>query len=298
MPPLSSSAPRNHGECMGRIKGSTTAAESGNLRTRLTGCFIRRAQARSEPIKCLIFASIFPPINGGSAVVYESLCQFGPKGSVHVLAPWRHYLTGEEITGWREYDAAAEFPIDRIEFLRPPLVNCRTLIHSLWLQIAVDLPIKLRVLWTAVKLVCRERIDVVCVCELNSGTWLGITLRRLLGIPFINYIHGEEITTESSYRVYGRRRREYLQRSDAVVAVSDFTRRQLIEQFGVAPERIELILNGVDAERFSPGQKDPALIERYGLADKLTILTVGRLVERKGIDMTLRALPEILREGP
>jgi len=249
-------------------------------------------------MKCLMFASIFPPINGGSAVVYEGLCQFSPKDSVHVLAPWRHYVTGEEIEGWREYDAKAGFPITRIELLRAPVVSSRSLPQSLWLHLAVDLPLKLRVLWTAVKLVRKERIDCVCICELNSGTWLGLALRRLLGIPFIIYIHGEEITTESSYRIFGRRRRHYLHWADALVAVSQFTRRQLTDLYGIAREKITLIINGVDVSYFRPGPTDPALVERYGLAGKRIILTVGRLVERKGIDMTLRALPSILERVP
>lgn len=249
-------------------------------------------------MKCLLVANIFPPINGGSAVVYESLCQFCPAGSMHVLAPWRHYLTGEVVEGWQAYDAAASFSIERIELLRPPISNPGTLLHSAWLQLAVDLPLKVRVLWKAISLIRREKIDVICVCELSSGSWLGLLLKRVLGIPYINYIHGEEVTTESPYRLFGRRRRQYLGHADAVVAVSEFTRRELIERMKVPPERIELIVNGVDSDRFVPGPKPSALIERYELAGKQVLLTVGRLVERKGIDTTIRALPKILARCP
>lgn len=249
-------------------------------------------------MKCLLVANIFPPINGGSAVVYESLCQFTPRGTMHVLAPWRHYLSGEEVAGWREYDARADFPIERIELLRPPAASPGSLLHSAWLQLSVDLPLKLKVLRKAIGLIRREGIDVVCVCELSSGSWLGVVLKRMLGIPYINYIHGEEITTDVPYRLFGRRRRQYLHKADAVVAVSEFTRRALIDKMGVAPQRIELIVNGVDAERFQPGPKPATLVERYGLAGKRVLLTVGRLVERKGIDTTIRALPEILARCP
>ncbi|MBK1631004.1 hypothetical protein CKO31_09675 [Thiohalocapsa halophila] len=249
-------------------------------------------------MKCLLVANIFPPINGGSAVVYESLCQFAPRGTMHVLAPWRHYLSGEEVAGWREYDARVDFPIERIELLRPPAASPGSLLHSAWLQLSVDLPLKLKVLRKAIGMIRREGIDVVCVCELSSGSWLGLLLRRMLGIPYINYIHGEEITTDVPYRLFGRRRRQYLHKADAVVAVSEFTRRALIDKMGVAPERIELIVNGVDAERFQPGPKPVTLLERYGLAGKRVLLTVGRLVERKGIDTTIRALPEILARCP
>jgi phosphatidylinositol alpha-1,6-mannosyltransferase len=249
-------------------------------------------------MKCLLVANIFPPINGGSAVVYESLCQFAPLGSMYVLAPWRHYLNGEEVAGWREYDAEAGFPIERIELLRPPAASPGSLLHSAWLQLAVDLPLKAKVLGKAIAMIRREKIDVICVCELSSGSWLGLLLKRLLGIPYINYIHGEEITTEVPYRLFGRRRRHYLRHAEAVVAVSEFTRRALIEKMGVAAERIELIVNGVDAGRFCPGPKPQALIARYGLAGKRVLLTVGRLVERKGIDATIRALPRILERCP
>lgn len=249
-------------------------------------------------MKCLLVANIFPPINGGSAVVYESLCQFAPAGTMYVLAPWRHYLSGEEVTGWRDYDAQAGFPIERIELLRPPAVSPKSLLHSAWLQLWVDLPLKLKVLRKTVGMIRREGIDVICVCELSSGSWLGLLLKRMLGIPYINYIHGEEITTEVPYRLFGRRRRQYLHNADAVVAVSEFTRRTLIDKMGVAPERIELIVNGVDAERFQPGPKSQDLLERYGLAGKRVLLTVGRLVERKGIDTTIRALPQILAQCP
>lgn len=249
-------------------------------------------------MKCLLVATIFPPINGGSAVVYEGICQFSPKGSMQVLAPWRHYVDGNEVPGWREYDAAAGFPIERIELLRPPMVQSRSIWHSLWMQLAVDLPLKARVLRRVMRQVRREGIDVICVCELSSGSWLGLLLKRLLGIPYINYIHGEEITTASPYRLFGRRRAHYLRQAAAVVAVSEFTRGELVNRMGVPPSRIELIVNGVDAGRFQPGPKPPALLERYGLAGKRVLLTVGRLVARKGIDTMLRALPAVLSAIP
>ncbi len=249
-------------------------------------------------MKCLLVANIFPPINGGSAVVYESICQFSPAGSMHVLAPWRHYLTGEEIAGWRDYDRNAGFPIERMELLRPLALESSSLLRSVWLQLAVDLPLKARVLWRTIRLVRREGIDVICVCELNAGSWLGLVLKRLLGIPYINYIHGEEVTATSGYRFYGRRRRQYLKRADAVVAVSEFTRGALRDLMGVPPERIALIVNGVDAERFRPGPKPATLLERYRLQGRRVLLTVGRLVERKGIDTMLRALPRIIADCP
>lgn len=74
-------------------------------------------KARLSSMPCLLVASIFTPINGGSAVVYETLCRFAPPGSMVVLSPWRHYVDGLEIPGWREHDRRAPYPIYRLELL-------------------------------------------------------------------------------------------------------------------------------------------------------------------------------------
>ncbi|MDW8308248.1 MAG: glycosyltransferase, partial [Verrucomicrobiales bacterium] len=59
--------------------------------------------------------------------------------------------------------------------------------------------------------------------------------------------------------------------------------------------------NCVDLSRFSPGPKNGALLERYGLRERTVLLTVGRLSasERsKGVDEVLDVLPELAREIP
>ncbi len=249
-------------------------------------------------MKCLLVASIFPPVNGGSAVVYENLCRFSADGNIHVLAPRCHYLDGKPIKDWQAFDAKANYPIHRVKYLRPPVSTVRSFVHSLFLVLFQDLPIKLRVLIRVMRLHWRHRYSILCIGELNSGTWLGLFCRRVFGIPFINYIHGEEITTTTRYRSFGRWRRYYLQQADGIVAVSQFTKQALIAQMGIPEAKITLIENGVDAERFQPGPRPPTLLARYRLEDKKVLLTVGRIVERKGIDMTLKALPAIIQACP
>jgi phosphatidylinositol alpha-1,6-mannosyltransferase len=158
--------------------------------------------------------------------------------------------------------------------------------------------LKFRVLIKTVQIIRREQINVICIGELSSLSWLGLVCQRWLGIKMINYIHGEEVTIDLGYRYFGQRRREYLRRADAVVAVSRFTRQALIEQMQVDPAKIELIHNGVDLDRFQPAPRNETLLDRYHLHDRRILLTVGRLVPRKGIDMMLRALPEILQQCP
>jgi glycosyltransferase involved in cell wall biosynthesis len=89
-----------------------------------------------------------------------------------------------------------------------------------------------------------------------------------------------------------------LRQADAVVCVSAAERARLMSRFGLRPEDVTVIPNGVDlasAGRARPEQRDPALL-----------LVVGRLQAYKGVDRaiaTLAALPVTYRlvivgEGP
>jgi phosphatidylinositol alpha-1,6-mannosyltransferase len=255
-------------------------------------------KAAQTDVRCLMVASTFTPIHGGSAVVYENLCRGMPAGSIRVLTASTSYQNGEEIPGWREHDAGQAFPIDRIPLLRPqnmpPPANK---LVSLWRLAALDLPLYARVLFKSAQLVRRHRINVICVGELITGSWLGIALRRLFGVKLITYVHGEEITTATS-GYFGTRRKQLLQSADKVVAVSSFTCDAMAQQMDLAPSAMVLIQNGVDLTRFTPGPRDPALIARHNLTGKQVILTVGRLVARKGIDMTVRAMKQVVARRP
>lgn len=250
-------------------------------------------------MRCLLVASIFSPINGGSAVVYETLCRFAPAGSMVVLAPWRHYVDGQEIQGWREFDAAAPYPVYRTELLRPLIEPPpKSVFHSLWRLVSIDLPLKVKVFLLVRQIVKKHKIDVICIGELTSGSWVGVACQHLLGCKMISYIHGEEVTTETGYRFFGKQRRRNLHRADGVVAVSHFTERALTRIMDVPLEKVTLIHNGVNTERFFPSAPNQAIIGRYQLHGKVVILTVGRIVPRKGVDVLIRALPSIRESVP
>jgi glycosyltransferase involved in cell wall biosynthesis len=61
---------------------------------------------------------------------------------------------------------------------------------------------------------------------------------------------------------------------------------------------IEPISNGVDTERFRPGESDAALARRLGLDDRPVVLYTGRLDAEKQMDVWLRAGAEVVRSGP
>ncbi|GAB2860578.1 hypothetical protein GCM10027277_31500 [Pseudoduganella ginsengisoli] len=251
----------------------------------------------SNDVRCLLIASTFPPIHGGSAVVYENLCRQMPEGSIRVLTAHTNYLTNKEIPGWREHDAKATYPIDRVPLLRPLMQPPpRNLAVSVYRLLVKDLPLYASNLITAAWLAKRHRINVVCVGELVTGSWLGIALKKLFGCKLVIYVHGEEITQATGGRLHGNSRKKYLDAADKVVAVSSFTCDALTHKMQLQPESIALIQNGVDTGRFTPGPVPADLVEKHRLHGKKVVLTVGRLVPRKGVDMALQAMMRIVRQ--
>jgi glycosyltransferase involved in cell wall biosynthesis len=90
------------------------------------------------------------------------------------------------------------------------------------------------------------------------------------------------------HRLYGRAGlRHVLRAADAVVAVSQFTKREIVELAGVVPERIRVVPNGVDAV-FSPlaggSQASTDTVSRGSYA-----LAVGTLEPRKNLVRAVEA---------
>ncbi len=55
---------------------------------------------------------------------------------------------------------------------------------------------------------------------------------------------------------------------------------------------------GVDLTRFTPGIKSVELQKKWGIVDAPVIVSIGRLVARKGSDQLIKAMPEVLQQFP
>ncbi len=253
----------------------------------------------SQSPTCLLVASIFAPIHGGSANVYASLCRLSPSGSMVVLAARRYYDRDEEIAGWEAHDRECGYPVHRLDLLRPEILPApANKLVSAWRFLTIDLPLRAKVLRTTLQLIRRYNVRVVCLGELISSAWLGELCRRLTGCRLIYYIHGEEVTTRFESGSFGSKRLYNLSRADGIIAVSRFTQRTLIEEMGLPAERVHLIENAVDTFRFSPGPDDIDFRQRWGVIGKRLVVGVGRLVPRKGFDHTLRGWRGVVAQHP
>lgn len=79
--------------------------------------------------------------------------------------------------------------------------------------------------------------------------------------------------------------------ADAVVVNSGFLRDFAVKEEGASPERIYIIPNGVNVDRFTNPLNQASLREDLGIPETGRLLgTVGRLTKQKGIDVLLKAL--------
>jgi glycogen(starch) synthase len=91
--------------------------------------------------------------------------------------------------------------------------------------------------------------------------------------------------------------KKLMKRSDALIAVSLYTRNELTELYDVDEEKIHVIYNGVDTQKFKPNRDRVGLRLELGLEEEQkTILCVGRLYYRKGITTLLQSIPKVVQK--
>ena len=132
--------------------------------------------------------------------------------------------------------------------------------------------------------------------HVNYGKAL-VWAKRWFGIRYWIVAHGLEVWDIHTGLSYAA-----LAEATAIAAVSHYTRNHLIEQQGLDPDRIHLLTNIFDAQRFQIQPKPDYLLKRHGLAiDQPVILTVcrlGKLDAYKGYEQILRSLPVIKQTIP
>jgi sugar transferase (PEP-CTERM/EpsH1 system associated) len=135
----------------------------------------------------------------------------------------------------------------------------------------------------------------------NWGAIEAIPAARLARVPVaIHSEHGYELDMLAGLpqrrRIF---RRAAYGMADAVFAVTRELRDFHARQAWVSPERIRVIYNGVDAQRFRPRPDERiALRKRFALPEKRFIVgTVGRTVTIKDHPTLLRAVESIVLKG-
>jgi phosphatidyl-myo-inositol dimannoside synthase len=146
------------------------------------------------------------------------------------------------------------------------------------------------------EIMLRERPQLVQLSTAHDG-YMGLWLKRWFKLPFIVHAYGNEIL--EALRSPWPKHRLGLVKAARVLPCSRFT-AELVKKAGGDPARIEIVHPACDVNRFRPVAPSRELrAELLGCAERTpVIVSVGRLVERKGCDMTIRALPKVIATFP
>lgn len=90
--------------------------------------------------------------------------------------------------------------------------------------------------------------------------------------------------------------REIAKNVDVATYLGEFTRRAMAPRFSDTAKLIK-VAPGIDTEHFVPHSSQD-LRAQFGIENKPTLISVGRLVHRKGQDRLIEAMPKIIAEVP
>ncbi|MEU1983352.1 glycogen synthase [Nocardia sp. NPDC019395] len=147
-------------------------------------------------------------------------------------------------------------------------------------------------------------VDVV-----HSHTWYsglaGHLAATLYGIPHIVTTHSLEPRRPwkaeqlgGGYRLSSWSERNALEHADAVIAVSDWMRRDVLDAYpAMDPDRVHVVRNGIDAGVWYPGPPvsgSRRILDELGVrADAPLAVFVGRITRQKGVGHLLAAAREV-----
>jgi glycosyltransferase involved in cell wall biosynthesis len=127
------------------------------------------------------------------------------------------------------------------------------------------------------------------------STWKG-EAEAIKGEPYSRLNPNEKFMVSFNWflRIFENR---MLERSNKIIAVSEYTKRELLKYYKLDENKIRVIHNGVDINKFKPtNDKLKAKAELGFNPQDKAILSVGRLYARKGLFTLIESMPLVIRK--
>jgi len=153
-------------------------------------------------------------------------------------------------------------------------------------------------IWPALRRLVRERdIDIVHAHDYKTNL-LALLLSRSDGVIPLSTVHGWTGRSRKE-RIYYAVDRRVLAWFPALIAVSSEIRAELVAA-GAAPDRVRVVLNGIDDRAFRRERaRAPGIRSALGLASgEVAIGSVARLAPEKRFDVLLGAFAALRKERP
>jgi len=146
------------------------------------------------------------------------------------------------------------------------------------------------------RLVRQSRPDAILATWAYPDVVASVGIAAQLGVPVVAKVHGSDLNVLAQGRLRRRMIAGALRRCAAVVAVSSGLKQRVVEM-GVPAERVSVLPNGVDGQRFRPLDRS-ACRRQLGLpTEQPLVLFVGHLANVKGVDVLVEAFARCRTNG-
>ncbi len=227
-------------------------------------------------MKSLFITGDFPPMTSGIATQLYNSWKHLPSERIIVLAP--------KVAGWEDFDKEQDFRIVRRRLpsgssLFARIVKSFLLIFYIW------------------RIVRKVKVGKMHCAVLISTGISGLVFKKFFKIPYCVYVYGGEVEKYKRIKAAHPFMRLISRDAQKIIANSEYTRDEFIK-FGISSEKLVVINPGVDTQRFMPAPRALEIEKKYVLKNKKVLLTVARLVERKGQDVVIKSLPRVIDKVP
>ncbi len=260
------------------------------------------------PVKILMFGWEFPPFNsGGLGVACEGLVRgLAAHGAdITFVLPKVMSCKSDACRFVFAAGGSAGVKVQNINALLSPYLDAAAYQKSY--RALIDK--RNRVIYRADLLgevmryasVARDIARSECFDVIHCHDWLalpaGLEAKKATGKPLVFHVHateydrvGEHAMNRDIYLV----EKEGFEQADAIIAVSDYTRRVIRDHYGIDQKKITVVPNAVETGGY--GRQYPA--HRLKAGGGKVVLFVGRLTFQKGPDYFLRAARRVLDVRP
>jgi alpha-maltose-1-phosphate synthase len=128
----------------------------------------------------------------------------------------------------------------------------------------------------------------------------GFLAKKLWGVPLVLTTHSLEPLRPwkveqlgNAYHLSSWIENNGITQADAIVAVSQETRNDVLNNFDVDPDKVKVIHNGIDLNQYRHTSEVDALVKHGVDPDRPYVLFVGRVTRQKGIIHLVNAIPHI-----
>jgi glycosyltransferase involved in cell wall biosynthesis len=251
-------------------------------------------------MKICVITSSFPKYRGDSTTgsfIFELFKRLGNAGcDVYVVAPHDFGLAKSEVI-----DGVL---VDRFAYMRPYYLQRLAYGNSMAENVKKSKFIVLQVLTyticcmlRALQIIKLNGVDIIVACWTVPQGFIAVFLKAITKRRVVISAFPVELSLAiSRYKFLIPLLRMTFNKADLIVANSHYT-KNLITSFGTSPEKVYVSYPGVDTSRYLNLPSDDAR-EEPRLPNVPILLTVARLVKRKGTKYLVQAMPRILRRIP